>query len=486
MATTKKKVEDELDYTNQPQAMTAEDVNNQDARTRLWQSLDYSYGNQIKKSNESYAQAYSQADRQALSRGMGRSSYNNQTLANINLKKAEAENDIRAAQIADYQSRIGQIEQQEKEDERWERQYADSRADAEWNKAFQQNQFDYTKSQDALAQQNYLKEFEYKQGRDAIADQQWQKQYDESLRQFNEQMAYQKERAKVSDAQWQKTYEENLRQFNEQMAKQEAQFKYQQEQDAYNRAFQEQQYADSRSDAAWQKAFTEQQYADSRADTAWNQAFQERQWQAQLDQWNKTFDYNAMSDEQKINYNYVTYALQQGADVSDEMLRKAGLSRSDYNAMKQQAAANGATGGGGYNPGNTTGDTTGTETPKTVNDFISDLYAGIDEASRGKANDFSGLKPGVDLTNITAPGERGEKAINGFNNTSGLNVNTAQAVASGQNKGSDARALGEQKQKIQNEIDYIKSQMAKTTNASARSAMQQQINSLTSRLNSLK
>lgn len=194
------------DFTQNPQATTVDDVNNQDARTRLWQSLDYTYGAQRRKSDEQYQQAYSQADRQALSRGMQRSSYNNQTLANINQKKLEASNDIYAAQIADYQNRIGQIEQQEKEDERWERQFAANREDADWNKQFQTNQFEYQKE------------------RDLTADEQWQKQYDEQLRQFNENMAFQRERANVSDAQWEKEYAEKLRQFNEQMAENKRQF----------------------------------------------------------------------------------------------------------------------------------------------------------------------------------------------------------------------------------------------------------------------
>jgi hypothetical protein len=203
MATKKTTIDD---FTEAPQARTAEDVNNQDARTRLWQSLDYTYGQQRKQSDKQFAQAYSQADRQALSRGMGRSSYNNQVLANIRNQGIEANNNIYAAQIADYQNRIGQIEQQEKEDERWERQFAAGREDAAWNKEFQQNQFDYGKE------------------RDLVADAQWQKQYDEQLRQFNENMAFQRERANVSDAQWEKEYAEKLRQFNEQMAENKRQF----------------------------------------------------------------------------------------------------------------------------------------------------------------------------------------------------------------------------------------------------------------------
>ena len=93
------------DFTQQPQAATAQDVDKQDARTRLWQSLDYAYGDQRRKSDEQYAQAYSQADRQALSRGMQRSSYNAQTLANLRQKGIEANNNITSEQIADYQNR---------------------------------------------------------------------------------------------------------------------------------------------------------------------------------------------------------------------------------------------------------------------------------------------------------------------------------------------------------------------------------------------
>ena len=41
-----------IDYTNQPQATTQADVDAQDSRTRLWHSLNYSYGNQIRESDK--------------------------------------------------------------------------------------------------------------------------------------------------------------------------------------------------------------------------------------------------------------------------------------------------------------------------------------------------------------------------------------------------------------------------------------------------
>lgn len=358
--TTKKRLEEEIDYTNQPQATTQADVDAQDSRTRLWQSLNYSYGNQIKKSNEDYANAISQADRQALSRGMGRSSYNNQTLANLRNKQAEAANDIRSAQIADYQNRVGQIEQQEAENERWERQFAETQKQNEWQRAFQESEAARTQGNweqeyaanraDTAWNQNFqTSQFNYQQQRDTVADQQWQKQYDEQLRQFNENMAYQRERANVSDAQWQKEYDEKLRQFNEQMAQEESQFKA-------NLAFQQ-------SEAQRQQSNWEKDYAAGRSDTAWQQSFSEKQWQAQQDQWKQEFDYNKKTTEQKLAYETAVTILGNGGDPSDALLKQAGLSRADANAMKKKVSS----GGGGKKTTNTTTGTTGDTTTNLLN-----------------------------------------------------------------------------------------------------------------------
>ncbi|MBP5727725.1 MAG: hypothetical protein J6Y48_11695 [Clostridia bacterium] len=336
------------DVTKEKQAKTVEDVNNQDARTRLWQSLNTTYSNQMDESDKAYDKSISQQNNAMLARGMGRSSYASQIAANMYTEKNNARNRLGEALIADYQNRISDIENQEKEDERWERQFAETqkqnewqrqyqegeaarqqsnwekeyaanRSDTAWSQGFQQSQLDYQKSQDALAQQNWETQFAYQQQRDAAADQQWQKQYDEQLRQFNENMAYQRERANVSDAQWQKQYDESLREFNAQMAQQEAQFKA-------NYDFQV-------SEANRQQSNWEIQ-----------QAFNEQQWQAQQEQWKQEFEYNKMSDSQKIAYNYIVAAASNGGDVSDALLKQAGISRTDYNAMKAKAT------GGNPNP----------------------------------------------------------------------------------------------------------------------------------------
>lgn len=225
MATTKKKTDD-LDYTNQPQAVTQEDVNNQDSRTRLWQSLTHAYNKQKENTRQAYEQAFSDQSNELLNRGMQRSSYGMQSLANLRNKGVEAEKDIDAAQIADYQNRIAEIEQQENEE------------------AWRQKEFDYKVSQDELSQQNFESQFNYQKERDAISD-----------------------------------------------------------------------------------------------------AFQEKQWEAQQAQWREEFDYNKMSNEQKLAYETVVAIVGQGNDPSDALLKTAGISRADANAMKAKARSSGRGGG---------------------------------------------------------------------------------------------------------------------------------------------
>ena len=385
------KKNEDLDYTNQPQAKTAADVDAQDARTRLYQSLAYSYGKQQEQSDKAYDKAISQSMNAAQARGLGRSSYNIQTQANLQQDKVDARNDIGAALIADYQNRIGDIENQEKEDERWERQFAETQKQNEWQRQYQESESARTQANwekeyaanrsDTQWSQNYQQQqFQYQQARDTIADAQWQKQYDEQLRQFNENMAYQRERANVSDAQWQKTYDENLREFNAQMAQQESQFKqnlaFQQSEAARQQSNWQQEYNANRADTAWTQAFQQQQanlsqanwekeYAANQEQNAWSrefqeseaarnqrnleiqQAFNEKQWNAQQEQWKQEFEYSKMTNQQKIAYETLVNIIAQGNDPSDALLKQAGISRADANAMKAQAKASGSSTGSG-------------------------------------------------------------------------------------------------------------------------------------------
>ena len=77
------------------------------ALARELASLQASYDQQREESKAATRQTYSQADRQALSRGMQRSSYNSATLANIDLAGDEALQEIGEAQTKE-EGDIGQ------------------------------------------------------------------------------------------------------------------------------------------------------------------------------------------------------------------------------------------------------------------------------------------------------------------------------------------------------------------------------------------
>ena len=81
----------------------------------------------------------------------------------------------------------------------------DNERDYDYSRFADDRDFDYGKYMDDL---NY----QYQLDRDKIADEQWIQQW-----------LYQQERDKIADEQWQKEYEESVRQFNEQLALQQAQ-----------------------------------------------------------------------------------------------------------------------------------------------------------------------------------------------------------------------------------------------------------------------
>lgn len=71
----------------------------------------------------------------------------------------------------------------------WEKEYQQALQQAQWEQQFNQAQFDYNKQQDALSQSNWQKEFDYNKSiddrnynyqlnRDAVSDSQWQQEYE--------------------------------------------------------------------------------------------------------------------------------------------------------------------------------------------------------------------------------------------------------------------------------------------------------------------
>lgn len=121
----------------------------EEQKQNLWDSLEYSYGKKIEQSNKQYNQAKNTADLQAQKRGMGRSSYNQQIMANYDRDAAEAANDIRSEMIADYQNRLVDLEKTNAENDYKERQLAESIRQFNVSTAEGARQFDVGQAENA-------------------------------------------------------------------------------------------------------------------------------------------------------------------------------------------------------------------------------------------------------------------------------------------------------------------------------------------------
>ncbi len=153
------------------------------------EGLQAAYDKQREQSREQYDQVYSKSDRQMLSRGMQRSSYAAQTLANISTEGAEAQQ-----AIADQQAAAeGEIAQQ--------------RTLLAQQLAQQLAQYDASKAADVLGRIRELEEQEYQRGLDA-SDRQ------NSLSMQLYQLLYQQKRDEIEDNQWQQQFNESVRQYN--------------------------------------------------------------------------------------------------------------------------------------------------------------------------------------------------------------------------------------------------------------------------------
>ena len=107
-------------------AKSQADVDAMSIRDRLWDSSNFTYGQQRLESDRSFDQAMSQLDNQLIGRGMQRSSYGAATSANLANKKIEAQKQIYGAQIADYENRLMQVEQQEEATRQFNAQMANN------------------------------------------------------------------------------------------------------------------------------------------------------------------------------------------------------------------------------------------------------------------------------------------------------------------------------------------------------------------------
>lgn len=155
------------------------------------EGLQRTYDKQREASQKEYENAYSRADRQQLSRGMQRSSYTAQVLANLTKEGAEAQQELWDAQGAAE----GNIDAQRT-------QLAAQLAD-------QLSQYSASEAADVLARIKQLEDQEYDRVRE-------NDQYKNSLSAQIYQFLYQGEQDKIAQDRWQKEFDENVRQWNAQ------------------------------------------------------------------------------------------------------------------------------------------------------------------------------------------------------------------------------------------------------------------------------
>lgn len=185
------------------QSQEAQDLALQQQR----EGLQSSYDKAREASAQQYRQAYSQADRQMLSRGMQRSSYTGQTLANISAQGAEAQQALWDEQIAAEthidQQRTQLAQQLAAQLASYDAQQASdilarlqALEDTEYDRSVQAGQ-----QRASLATQMF--QYLYQMGRDNITDQEFMLQYLFGAHQQD-----------VSEYQWYTELMETIRQFN--------------------------------------------------------------------------------------------------------------------------------------------------------------------------------------------------------------------------------------------------------------------------------
>lgn len=104
-------------------AQSKDQIDQMSLRDRLWDAFNFIYGQQRRASVEQSLNQISQKARNDLSRGMQRSSYGAATEANMRNKMVEAQNDIYSQQLAAYEQALLNVEQQEREQENWQKEF---------------------------------------------------------------------------------------------------------------------------------------------------------------------------------------------------------------------------------------------------------------------------------------------------------------------------------------------------------------------------
>ena len=164
-------------------AQTKEEADEMSVRDRLWDSMNYSYGQKLEQSNASYDKAISQNDRAMLARGMQRSSLSAQTRAGLMNQKIDAEQRIESEKIADYENRLYQIERDEIEDAFKNKQFD------EGVRQFNEN-LDFQKYQAEAEQQRFDIQQAFQEKQWAAQQEQWKQEFDYNKKSDDQKMAY--------------------------------------------------------------------------------------------------------------------------------------------------------------------------------------------------------------------------------------------------------------------------------------------------------
>lgn len=369
-------------------ARNRQDVENLSTKDRLWDSLSHSYGKKQEEIDKSYDKAYSAADRQLLGRGMQRSSYGAQTLANINKQRADAQGQNYDDLIADFENRLTQAEQQEAENAFREKQFEESvrqfnaaqeltRTENALNRAFQ--------TSERLGSQ------QYQSGENALnrafqtSEREAQQRYGTSEREA--QQAYNTSERMASQA-----YQSGENALNRafQTGEREASQAFQAGENAANRAQDQAQFeanlAYNRERAAaqdnqWQTAFNYQAGRDERSDYQWGEEFR-----VQQEQFASQQDFQRRQQEQQLAIEYAKALLAAEQPVPNSLLQQAGLSIVGGQVVVNNDNSIGGN-AGGYSGGNSgNGRTSSSPAPssssKSGNDYsgasANDLFAAAD------------------------------------------------------------------------------------------------------------
>ena len=148
------------------------------------QNLGRTYDRQREESAQQYAQASSQADQRAMSRGMGRSSYNLQTLANLSQQGAQAQQDLWTRQGEDSAAIDAQLTQAQRQLQEQLQQYTRGQASDElaW---IDQQRLQQQQQQNSNLQ--YLLNYFNTVNQQNVSNAQWERNFAEQQRQWNAQ-----------------------------------------------------------------------------------------------------------------------------------------------------------------------------------------------------------------------------------------------------------------------------------------------------------